>query len=168
MPDILQIPVTTEDEHYCKIIFPLEQDESGWPPHDAETLWAERQPDGSFKLDNIPVFVRGVSCYDIIAADQDEPPEGEAGFWYRFRRVVEPSGHGTVRIWAKDADSVPGLRENLRGFGCDSEGTHLPRLIAVDIPVSADVEAVMEFIAAGEERGDWEYEEGCLPQSRED
>ncbi len=153
-----------EDEHYCKIIFPLEKDEDGWPPHEAETLWANRLPDGTFRLDNIPVFVRGVSCYDVISGEQDQPPEGEGGFWYRFRRVIERSGHSTIRLWVNDDTRVQQVRQDLRGFGCDSEGTkHLPKLIAVDVPPTSDFHSVIEFIRGGTERGEWEYEEGCVP-----
>ena len=154
------------DEHYCKIIFPLERDEDGWPPHDAETLWARRLPDGSFQLDNIPVFVQDVSCEDIIAADQDEPPEGEAGFWYRFRGVVEPGGHSTIRLWVNDEASVASVRAELRSLGCDSEGTYLPKLIALDIPPEAEFGRVMQFIRSGAERGMWDYEEGCVPEGK--
>jgi hypothetical protein len=150
------------DSHYCKIIFSLEPDEDGWPPHDAETLWAKRLPDGTFQLDNIPVFVRGVSCEDIIAGEQDEPPEGEAGFWYRFRRVVERSGHSTIRLWIDDETRVPQIRLDLREMGCDSEGTYVPRLIAVDVPPESDFNAVMRYIKVGEQRGEWEYEEGSI------
>ena len=47
-------------------------------------------------------------------------------------------------------------------MGCSSEVSHVARLIAVDLPPEADGKMVMDWLAAGEERGDWEYEETSI------
>src|ERR1700753_3826510 len=74
-----------------KVGFKLERDEENYPPADWEWLWASPTQESTFKLDNIPFFAKGVSCGDIIAADQT--PSGLI-----FKELVQPSGHSTVRI----------------------------------------------------------------------
>lgn len=38
----------------------------GWPPYEAEALWAERLGEETFKLDNIPFYAEMASCADIV------------------------------------------------------------------------------------------------------
>jgi hypothetical protein len=56
-----RMPIT-----HARIAFELEQDEDGYPPVSAETLWATPTPEGFWRIDNIPFFVYGIAPFDII------------------------------------------------------------------------------------------------------
>lgn len=72
------------DENYKKVVFRLEQDEDGYPPDNWESLWAGEVEPGLYSIDNIPIFVKGISNGDVVAAEQED---GEL----RFKRLVRPS-----------------------------------------------------------------------------
>jgi|SRR5579884_465712 len=144
----------TSSDH-VKIIFRLQRDEEGYPPVDEESLWAVPVGKRRFKIDNIPFFVVGISADDIVEADKRD-----AGYY--FQRVVVPSGHSTIRVLCMDASNVGDLRKKLEELGCTSEGSHLPRLFAVDVPPEAPWSNVIAFLKETEESGLIEYEEGAL------
>jgi hypothetical protein len=136
-------------------------------------LWARRVSDGLYQIDNVPFFVRGISNSDIIAAVVDSRRE------LRFKALVEPSEHSTIRvILFQDSadkravsDRVRELRDQLSKLGCTTELSHLPGLVAVDVPPSVGLDPVIAMLAWGEEQQLWEYEEGSIrrkPYSLED
>lgn len=144
-------------------MFPLERGEDGWPPADDEILWATKTGRGTFKLDNIPFYVCGVSCEDIIAADASERGP------LRFKALVEPSFHSTIRvILTKDCqdrrpldERTTDLRGKLKALGCDTEA-YRPGFFAVDIPPSVKLSDVRAILMPGTEAGFWDYEEATL------
>lgn len=144
-------------EQYVKVLFDVEQDEDGYPPASAETLWAVRVGDGLFQIDNIPFFVHGIAMNDIVSAT---PEEGV----FRYKEVIQPSGHGTLRLIVSETSDVQAVRDLFRQLGCSSELSHLPRLIAVDIPPSLSSQELRKVLDAGQEQDRWGYEEACLPQ----
>ena len=73
-----------EDSSTIKIL--MQEDEN------VETLWGERVGTNSYRVDNSPFWAYGVSWKDVIEAHPD--PDG----MLRMTRVVEKSGHRTVRI----------------------------------------------------------------------
>jgi hypothetical protein len=147
-------PVT---EHHVKILFELEQDEDGYPPASAETLWAIKVGDGLFKIDNIPFFALGIAVNDIVSA----VPEENA---FRFKDVAQPSGHSTLRVVVYDAADVPAVRALFKQLGCSTELSHLPRLLAVDVPPSVSLEELKQVLESGRHQDRWGYEEACLAQ----
>jgi hypothetical protein len=146
------------NDQYAKVLFELEQDEDGYPPASAETLWAIRVGDGLFQIDNIPFFAHGIAVNDIVSAT---PEEGV----FRYKEVVRPSGHGTIRLIVSEASDVPAVRDLFRHLGCPSELSHLPRLIAVDVPPSVSLQELKKVLDSGQEQDRWGYEEACLPQA---
>jgi hypothetical protein len=42
--------------------------------------------------------------------------------------------------------------------------SHLPRLIAIDVPPSVSLQELKKVLDAGQEQDRWGYEEACLPQ----
>jgi hypothetical protein len=139
-----------------RILFPLSQDADGYPPLAAETMWATYLGEGAYRIDNIPFFATRVSLRDVIEADLiDGRPT--------FARVRERGGHSTLRVVAFDAATIPELRSDIRELGCETELSHLPKLISVDVPPSASLEAVRKFLAAGAAQGRWDYEEADVP-----
>ena len=127
---------------------------------EVESVWAV-PVDGAYRIDNIPFYAQGIALGDLVAVSQDE--DG----MLRFRSLVLPSGHSTVRLWfPKDSDSnkVMEVRNQLRGMGCPSEVSDIPRLVAVDIPPSVSYKVVRQFLDEHEKLGAFEFEEACLGQ----
>ena len=124
---------------------------------DVESVWASPVPTG-FAVDNIPFRAQGIALGDVVSAEPDE--DG----MLRFRSLVMPSGHSTIRLWfSKEHENlVPSVRQQLREMGCISELSDLPRLVAVDIPPSVSYDRVRQIFERGEKDGTFEYEEGCV------
>lgn len=118
-----------------------------------ETLWAEETgTPGQFRLDNNPFFAYRVSADDIVEAEEIAP-----GF-YRFLRVIRPSGNRTVRIAfeefdAEDSQAQP-ILDGVRSLGCDFEGAY-GRMVSVNVPPKVDLAAVATFLTGCGIR--WEY-----------
>ncbi len=145
-----------------KVGFRLQRDEDGYPPADSEYLWALPIKGDLYEIDNIPFFVRSVSWGDVIRAEMED---GE--LW--FQEMVRASDHSTIRVVvfrgsldddAHDA-AVGRLRKDLELIACSSERSHIPGLVAVDVPPHALAQA-KDLLAEGERRGYWEYEEAAL------
>ena len=51
-----------------KIVFPMEQDDDGYPPATTESVWASEAPGGYYKLDNIPFFESEATLDDVVEA----------------------------------------------------------------------------------------------------
>lgn len=138
-----------------KIVFPLEQDDDGYPPVNYERLWAEELPEGGFKVDNIPFFSREVALGDCIEATEEE---GEL----RFERLVEESENSLIRVVYFDGTDPREIRRELDQLGCKTELDQDHTLIAVNVPKDVSLAAVQAFLATGGER--WDYEEAILRQ----
>lgn len=149
MPDL--------DPEHVKVVFPLEQDEDGYPPYTVENLWALRRADG-FELDNIPWYAKGVASGDLINAQPD------ADGRLVFSSVIRRGGNSTLRVWLADAADCQQLRATLSQLGATSElnGT---RFLSVDVPASA-ITAVWAYLEEGEAAGRWEFEVGHLDQAQ--
>ncbi len=142
---------------HVKIKFPLERDSNNYPPHDVESMWAVPLGNGTYRIDNIPFFVRGVSDEDVVSASKKD------GELY-YSGLVSEGGHSTVRLLLSNPEEAQTVRDELRARGCSSEGTNIPGLIAVDVPPSVKYGDVRPFFAKGEDAGRWEFEEGCIAQ----
>lgn len=144
-------------------MFPLIRDADGYPPADNEILWATKARRGMFRLDNIPFYARGVSCGDIVAAEESESGP------LRFRAIVEPSMHSTIRVvLAKNCsdrrpivERMSDLREKLKALGCDTEANY-PGFFAIDVPPPVKLSEVRRILSSGCEAGLWDYEEATL------
>jgi hypothetical protein len=150
-----------ESKRHVKIIVPLEQDEDGYPPVGSERLWALHLGEGRYQIDNIPFFARDLAWGDVVSA---VPEEGAEEGVLRYEQVLQPSGHSTFRILVQDASQVSELCSLLEQLGCDTERSHLPRLVAIDIPPSVPLAAVRQALSPGVSQERWEYEESCLGQ----
>ncbi len=150
-------------EEMLKVGFKLDRDADDYPPADWEWLWASRVSDSTFKIDNIPFFAKLISCGDIVAAEQ-------TNMGIIFRELVQPSGHSTVRVIVHRCDrsddqlhaAVEDVRQVLRVMGCSVELSHIPGLIAVDVPPEVNYESVAAFLSQKERDGLLGYEEACL------
>jgi len=146
-----------------KIWFRISQDEDGYPPVSVETLWMSPVTGGAYRLDNIPFFAKGVSCGDMVSAF----PGPDGHLW--FDQVVDHSGHSTLRVVVfREVDDKRPLEERveeLRGrfssIGCSTELSHLPGLLAVDVPPLVNFSIVLPLLEEGV-MGGWDYEEANL------
>lgn len=145
-----------QHQEHVKILFPLEQDEDGYPPVAAESLWATHVADHKYKLDNIPFYVPGVSAEDIVQAIADD--EGVL----RFKKVMTTGGHSTIRVVLFDQERVEAFRVSLQGLGCETEADHMPNLIAVDVPPGLEIRKVWSLLERGVRSDLLEYEDACI------
>ena len=105
-----------------------------------------------YRLDNSPFYAYGLSWLDVVEAHPDE--QGQLA----FARIVEKSGHRTVRIIFD-----PGIDEDPEGqavvdelvrLGCSYEGAHAG-YIAVDLPPAVDLMRVARHLT--EQGVQWEH-----------
>jgi hypothetical protein len=127
------------------------------PASGAEYLWAKRLAGDRFMIDNIPIYVRGVSCGDVVAAEYSE---GEL----HFQRVTRRGGHSTYRLFLVSCRSlleppVKALWDSLSGLGCSFEGLAGGPLFAIDVPPESDIHAVYSELERAEHAGIWDFEE---------
>ena len=147
--------MTTTSTH-TKMLVRLEQDEDGYPPTTEESLWVIPLGEGLFQVDNTPFFAWDLALGDVVAADPEE------GVW-RFKQVVRRSGHSTLRLLIYDVAEVPVVIERFTALGCLSERSHIPGLVALDVPPSTSWAEVKRLLTEGEAAKRWGYEEACLP-----
>ena len=117
-----------------------------------ETLWADPVGPDLYRLDNSPFWAYGVSWRDIVEAHPD--PDG----MLRMTRVVEKSGHRTVRVILKPGVDVSpeaqAIMDGARALGASCEGMN-PAYLAIDIPPGVELMAVAKYLT---ERGvQWEH-----------
>lgn len=143
-----------------KVIVLLEQEEEDYPPVDYEELWTLPLGEGLYRIENIPFFARGLARGDIVSAVEEEDA-------LVFQRVIEPSGHSTIRLVVYNADTVPAVVERFERQGCGSEIT-FTKLVALDVPPSVSLQALRERLDLGFTQGQWDYEEACIFQPKEE
>ncbi|MGJ7906664.1 DUF4265 domain-containing protein [Actinopolyspora sp. H202] len=123
-----------------KIVVPLEQDEDGYPPIAAESLWAVPVREGEgYSVENIPFFAPRLSLEDIVKTATDA--EGNLV----FDRVVSGSGHSTVRVIVFDDAVIPEFKSRIRSFGCVYEVGHKDTFLAIDVPPQVSDRDVIDY-----------------------
>ncbi|MET7778798.1 MULTISPECIES: DUF4265 domain-containing protein [Streptomyces] len=151
--------MTTPEGPYVKVHFRLEI-EDNWPPASVESLWAVDQGDGTMRLDNIPWFVRGIACGDVVAVEPDEEDVPWAG------EVVRRSENCTIRLIVLREGGTGAARQSVinafRELGVDGEGIEQFRMVALDVPPTADLAKVQGLLNQGVAKEWWHMEEGCI------
>ncbi|MFJ9359819.1 DUF4265 domain-containing protein [Streptomyces mirabilis] len=126
-----------------------------------ESLWAVDQGDGTVRLDNIPWFVRGIACGDIVATEADEE---EGVRW--AGEVVRRSENCTIRLIVfRDGGSGAARQSVINAFhelGVCGEGTERFGMVALDVPPTADLAKVQRLLDHGVAKERWDMEEGCI------
>lgn len=117
-----------------RVAFDLEKVSATWPPFSTERIWAKKgSAPYQLELQNIPFYVRGLSCGDIIRAKPDRERRELV-----FDGLVSHSGSSTIRIILRD--KTPETRERVLGIfsdaGCSWEFSTVDFHFAVDIPKS--------------------------------
>jgi hypothetical protein len=116
--------------------------------------------DGTFEIEDVPVFARGVSAGDRVSVVRHE-----LGllFWER----LSSSGHSTLNVFIPSASIGPcavllRLRAALGRLGCASKLSAIPGLVAIDVPPSVPLETVRDFLSSGQEDDLWYVGEACV------
>jgi|SRR5436190_241625 len=141
------------EENMFKITIPLPQDNLAGAT--TESVWAEAQGDGTYKVKNVPFYAKGISCEDVVQADAQEGA-------LVFKRVVRRNGHSTYRIYAasgRTAPEVVPLVGRLQQMHCDIEPA-TDTLVGVDVLPQADIHKVYDTLADAERKGKIDFQEG--------
>ncbi len=152
-----------ESTKMVKIGFKLNRDEENYPPADWEWLWAVRVSDTTLRIESVPFFAKLISFGDTVAVEQTD--DGLI-----FKELMQSSGHSTVRVILHRNDrsddqlhaAVEEVRRVLTSMGCSSELSHIPSLVAIDIPPEVSYPLVAAFLSEQEENGVLGYEEASV------
>ena len=151
--------MTNPEGPYVKLRFRLEI-EDDWPPASVESLWAVDQGDGTARLDNIPWFVRGIACGDVVATEPDEEGVRWAG------EVVRRSENCTIRLIVLRDDGSAAARQSVinafRELDVCGEGIERFTMVALDIPPTADLVKAQRLLNHGVAKELWHMEEECI------
>ena len=117
-----------------------------------EQLWARLVDGDRFEICCIPFFV-----YDLALGDQVEVDENHV-----LRRVVQPSGHYTFRVWfgeSKDPAGRDRVIEVLRSKGCEYEWSS-ENLLAIDAATQSIAQETADVLAELQTEGRLTFETG--------
>jgi Domain of unknown function (DUF4265) len=145
----------SENTKHVKVLFHLEKDEDDYPPDDWESLWAQEIGGGSYKIDNIPFFVRGISVGDIVSVKKKEED-------FVFNVIEEYSSNSVIRVMLFVPTKLDELKLKMSGFGCEFESSHIKGLISFDVPPTASFSDIVEYLQFGEDQEFWSYEEASI------
>lgn len=134
----------------------VEQDDEGYPPVEAEELDATKVGPTRYRIDGVPVFVRGLARGDIVLVE--DGPDDQ--LW--VTEVAESSGSWTVRVLPWDRDALEAVAREFEGLGCHGVVSSYG-LVALDVPATVEVKALMAALEAGRAQKRWDFEIGVDP-----
>ena len=109
---------------------------SDWHSHALENLWAEPLGNDRFRLQNVPFYVQDVR---------------------------ERGGHSTYRLYLKGvtvtSEAFTRFWKPLEAIGATFEQAD-DRLLAIDVPDTADIYEAYALLQGGEEAAVWDFQEG--------
>ncbi|MDX3854164.1 DUF4265 domain-containing protein [Streptomyces sp. AK02-01A] len=145
---------------HVKVLFPLDQDEDGWPPVSTEGLWAVRLDGDAVRIDNTPWFVTNVACGDIVRVNEDV--DGQL----RAVEKVKWSGNCPIRVIpfrdGRFEGELSPVIELFAPVGVTGEGLAQFGLVALNVPGDVDLATVQELLWRGSDEGWWDFDEGCV------
>jgi hypothetical protein len=141
-----------------KILFRLSQDDDGYPPIAAESVWAGVTPENRFVLDNIPFFTREATFEDVVSADEDN----EGNLWFSEIRVR--SENSLLRVVLFETDRLNELRQQLVDLGCATEWSGAQNLLAINVPGTVALASIQTHLHEKSLLGWLDYEEPILRQ----
>jgi hypothetical protein len=142
-----------------KIFFELKQDDDGYPPVAAESVWAlATERSHEYTIDNIPFFATQATSGDLVRAR-----EGDGGVLW-FESVLKSSGKSLLRATFFMPDKFEEVRATLRRLGCATEWDDVHQLLAMSVPPDVKLSTVQDYLAGQAEAGHLDYEEPLLRQ----
>lgn len=115
---------------------------------DFETPWAMPVGRDRYRLENTPFFAYGLSWLDVVEAKSDRSRHPSLPV---FTRVIEKSGHRTIRV-AGDGEDVPKrLVDALVGLGATFEGLN-PAYLCFDLGPLVELQRVVDELERWEDQ----------------
>ena len=131
----------TNNEDMCKVVVRVTAEDGSIT---VETPWATKIDDDLYRIENLPFYAYSLSWLDIVHAPYSEEEERPT-----FQKVVEKSGHRTIRIIfdppIADGNESMNKLEGLVQMGCTYEGAN-PSYICVDIPPEVEFKTVSDYL----------------------
>ena len=120
-----------------------------------ESLWARHLGGDRYQLENVPFYAYDLNFHDVVEARPLAPDQKPS-----VLRVVERSGHQTLRVFFSEAVPEPTRIERVRALAplavtferCGE------RLFALDLEPAANVETVRAQLDLWEAEGVLDYE----------
>jgi hypothetical protein len=104
-------------ERKFRVAFDLPSEDGSLAPFETERLWAAKtQVKLHLRVQNTPFYIRGISYGDIILVRPDSERREIV-----FDKLVEESGHSTVRLLFKEAEGKLRAERLLTEFECPWE-----------------------------------------------
>ncbi len=127
-----------------------------WPPVPSEGLAAVPAGEGTYRLLEVPFFVRNVALDDVVAAE----PDSSAVLWAAER--VRWAGHQTLRVNPRPPTTTAAVLAEFGALGLSGEELEEYVLVALDVPPATPAGPVKDLLLAGRADGRWWYEEACI------
>jgi len=137
-----------------RIRFHLDQDPDGRLPFASERLWAKKVAEGTYQLDNIPMFVRDISLGDVVSAEATD-----AGLVYRA--TLARSSSSTIRVLVRQEEAVTDLLHEITKCGCGYELDAPSSMIAINVPEESNFAELLRYLNDASREGALNYEESA-------
>jgi hypothetical protein len=147
----------TNETHRVEIWFHIEKDKDGYPTSKEweGLICACLNSTELFRVESVPLFVKGVAVGDIVSATETSEN------YYQYGRTVSKGGHSTYRLYIEDEAVGQVVQRELVRKGCAVEITAQGSLIAVDVPPDREAQ-VREHLFTGVREGRWELQEASV------
>lgn len=116
-----------------------------------ESVWTKKVGE-NYQIENIPFFANNIALGDIVSVEDDE------GELY-FEELIEASENSTIRIVFFEVEHKIGVCNMIEKFECDWEGSHLPKLVSINVPSDVNYKEVKSYL---DSLNIIDYQEGCL------
>jgi hypothetical protein len=153
--DINGPDIDTAQEKLVKVVLVQKYEDSD--EADTESPWAVDLGNHQYQLKNFPFFFYGLSFDDIFEAKPSTEYEDDPRPY--FTKIVQKSGHRTVRVFLKnsikESDEAAQVLSQLKALHCGYEGNG-SNFFVINIQPHCDFEAVMSLIEKSPEIEMWE------------
>lgn len=147
--------MNAKNQSRVKIAVRIARGSDDFPPADWEHLWTVPCGVGQYEVDNIPFFATGISSGDVISAHTQDDQ-------LIYDQVVRYGGHSTIRVAMFEVDQKEKIRKALARLGCETEGSHLPQLFAIDVPALVNYAEVIGYLEEKAADNLLDYEEASI------
>jgi hypothetical protein len=149
--------ISSQEPYVVLVRFDIEKDSDGYPKsRDAELLQCKplNADCSECVVANVPFYLRYIAYGDTISTDDD--PSGELA----FHSLIKRGGYSVYRILLHDISRQEELIGFLLNFNVVLEQDH--KLIAIAVSQSADVDAVVNYLLDGKQKGSWGLQDGYI------